>query len=281
MASRLGTLRSSARALLGEWAGDRTDTLPALPEGLPPTVAAIAAAAVVSLMDYQGVAHARLYLHRLRRFIGKPGFDETRLVRIAELMAERMSPEDPIRIAQLVLMAPEGPAVSRRCDYKLSELVSVLPSDVGSPLLDLFDWIGLSSRRLSRHFSAKNPAGKLRLRAEAGLRRWRGLSVSYARERVWVERWLHMIDRASVKQPAAIDAVIETATMVRGSGEAYRQGLADWHALIDGLVKPAFDRAIDVPDLATAISAAREAAMPDPRQASLKRAIVALTNTPG
>jgi len=276
MSSRIGTLRSSARALLGEWAGDRAQPLPALPEGLPAMVAPIVAGAVGTLADYQGVAHARLYLHRLRRFVGKAGFDDARLARIAVLLAERMSPEDPIRIAQLVLEAPDRAASSRRCDYKLSELVSVLPADLGGPLLDLFDRVGLSSRKLTRHFNAANAAGRLRLRIETGFRRWRGLSTSYARERAWVERWLHMIDRAATKQPTAIDAVIETATMVRGSGATYRQGLADWHALIDGLVKPTFDGEIIVPDLAAAIHAVREAAMPDPRQANLKRTIAAI-----
>ena len=276
MAGSIAKLRSSARALLGEWAGDRAGPLPSLPEGLPPAVQPIAAGAVALLADYQGIEHARLYLHRLRRFVGKPGFDEAKFVRIAVLLAERMSPEDPIRIAQLVLGAPNPAASSRGYDYKLSELVSVLPADFGGPILDLFDWIGLSRRKLTRTFNAMTAAGRLRLRIEAGLRRWRGLSVSYASERAWVERWLHMIDRAAAKQPAAVEAVIETATMVRGCGETYRQGLADWHALIDGLVKPVFDGRLLLPDLASAISQVRDAAMPDPRQANLKRTIAAI-----
>jgi len=60
---------------------------------------------------------------------------------------------------------------------------------------------------------------------------------------------------------------------VQGFGDAYRQGLADWHAIIDGLAKPLFDGVLPLPDLASAITEARAAAMPDPRQAALKRAI--------
>jgi hypothetical protein len=82
-----------------------------------------------------------------------------------------------------------------------------------------------------------------------------------------------MIARAMVKQPAAIDAVVATATMVQGYGDAYRQGLADWHAIIDDLAKPTFDGVLPLTDLAGAIAEARAAAMPDPRQVSLKRAI--------
>lgn len=276
MPGRIGTLRSSARALLGDWAGDRNDALPPLPDGLPVTVVPIAARAVATLVDYQGIDHARLYLHRLRRFIGKPGFDDKMFARIAVLMAERMAPEDPLRIAQLVLNAPDRKASQRRCVYKLSEMISVLPADIASLILELSDWIGFSRRSVTRRFSAANAAGRLRLRTEAGLRRWRGLSASYARERASVERWLHMIDRAATKQPAALEAVVETATLVRGDGETYRQGLADWHTLVDGLIKPVFDGEFVVPDLASAIAQARDAVRPDPRQANLKRTLAAI-----
>jgi hypothetical protein len=61
--------------------------------------------------------------------------------------------------------------------------------------------------------------------------------------------------------------------MVRGYGETYRRGIADWHAIIDGLVKPTFDGVLAIDDLAGAIAEARAAAMPDPRQVALKRAI--------
>lgn len=276
MPSRLAPLRSSVRALLGAWAGDRAEAPPPLPAGLPPAVAAIAASAVPMLIDYQGIDHARLYLQRLRRFIGRSGFEEARFARIADLMAQRMAPEDAIRIAQLVLNSPDPAGSVRHCRFTALEMVSVLPVDLAAPLADWFGWKSWATRGMTRHFSAASPVYRLRLRLEAGLRHWRGLSVASARERLWVERWLHMIDRASVKQPEATDAVIETATMVRGYGEAYRQGLADWHLLIDGLAKPAFDGTIVLPNLAGAIATARAAALPDPRQANLKRSIAGL-----
>ena len=97
--------------------------------------------------------------------------------------------------------------------------------------------------------------------------------MRYAKERVWVERWLHMIDRSLTKQPAAAPAIVQTATMIQGYGDAYRQGLADWNAIIDGLAKPTFDGVLALADLAGAIAEARAAALPDPRQAALKRTI--------
>ena len=108
---------------------------------------------------------------------------------------------------------------------------------------------------------------------EAGLRRWRLYSVRYARERVWVERWLHMISRSLEKQPGAAFAMVQSATMIQGYGASYRHGLADWHAIIDGLAKPTFDGVLPLADLADAVAEARAAATPDSRQVALKRAI--------
>jgi hypothetical protein len=97
--------------------------------------------------------------------------------------------------------------------------------------------------------------------------------VRYARERMWVERWLHMIDRSLTKQPSAAAEIVQTATMIRSYGDVYRQGMADWNAIIDGLAKPAFDGVLALSDLGGAVAEARATALPDPRQAALKRKI--------
>ena len=131
--------------------------------------------------------------------------------------------------------------------------------------------VGQASAKRAVAIALRNRIRRLKL--EAGLKRWRLYSIRYAAERVWVERWLHMINRCYLKQPQAVPTLVETATMVQGFGDAYRQGLADWHAIIDGLAKPVFDGVLQLPDLAAAIREARTAAMPDPRQAALKRTI--------
>ncbi len=148
-----------------------------------------------------------------------------------------------------------------------------LPAAVAEPLLDALEWAGWLHKPVSIRFSNASRWGIRRLKIEASLRRWRRFSVRYAKERVWVERWLHMIDRSLTKQPDAASAMVQTATMVQGYGDAYRQGLADWHAIIDGLAKPTFDGVLPLQDLAGAVAEARAAAMPDPRQAALKRTI--------
>ena len=267
---------SSLRYLLADFIGDDDDEPPFLPDRLPDAVAPVVSDAIHMLIDYQGNAYATLYVTRLRRFVGRRDVNDAMLGEIARLMAMRMSYQDPIRLAQLKLAELEaGGAPShdvRR--FRFDELVGSLPAVVAEPVLDTFEWLGWEvRRRVPIRFSTRSRWGIRRLKIEAGLRRWRLFSVRYAKERVWVERWLHMIDRSLTKQPRATSAIVQTATMVQGYGDAYRQALADWHAIIDGLAKPTFDGVLPLPDLAAAVAEARTAVTPDPRQAVLKRTI--------
>ncbi|WP_249128607.1 DUF6537 domain-containing protein [Bradyrhizobium lablabi] len=267
----------SMRYLFADIIGEQDDRPAFLPENLPEAVVPVASEAIHLLTEYQGTPYARVYVYRLRRFIGKPGVDAAMLGEIARLMAIRMAYEDPIRIAQQKLIElatdPDTPRANDIRKFRLDELVDVLPAVVAEPILGLLDWLGWTHKRVSVHFNNKSWFGILRLRMESSLRRWRRYSIRYGKERLWVERWLHMVDRALTKQPAAAREIIETATMVQGYSSEYRHGLADWHAIIDGLAKPTFDGALNLPDLAGAIREARAAAMPDPRQAALKRKI--------
>ena len=270
-------IRESLRYLFADIIGEQDDSIPYLPTGLPESVVPAASDAINLLIEYQGTAYAKLYVERLQRFVGRRGVNEAMLLEIARLMAMRMSYEDAIRIAQLKLLELEAYPDTPRADdvrkLRLDEMVETLPTVVAEPVLDLLDWLGWVHKRVKIHFSTANRFSIRRLKIEASLRRWRRYSIRYSKERMWVERWLHMIDRALTKQPAAAAALVDTATMVQGYGDTYRHGLADWHTIIDSLAKPTFDGVLRLPDLAGAIAEARTAAMPDPRQAALRRKI--------
>jgi hypothetical protein len=267
------------RYLFADFIGEDDDTPPFLPEGLPEAVVPVASDAIHMLLDYQGASYAQLYVDRLRRFVGRRGVDDAVFTEIARLMATRMSYEDPIRIAQLALVAHEvgsgaqGAPTSEVRKFRIDELIGALPAIVAEPVLDTLEWVGWLRVPVSIRFSSASRWGIRRLKIEAGLQRWRLLSVRYPKERAWVERWLHMIDRGLTKQPAAVPAIVQTATMIKGYGDSYRQGMADWNAVIDGLVKPTFDGVLALPDLAGAILEARAVVLSDPRQAALKRTI--------
>ena len=168
-------------------------------------------------------------------------------------------------------MAGRPPVVDRR-RFRLDELVSALPEIVGDPLMWALERIYCAHRTVPIRFSNASWLGIRRLRVESSLRRWRLLSVRYAIERVWVERWLHMVDRALTKQPDAVWAVVQTATMIEGYGTGYRHGMAAWHQIIDGLAKPVFDGTLVLPDLSAAIAEARHVPR-DPKGENLQKAI--------
>jgi hypothetical protein len=276
----VASLLSSLRYLLADFIGEDDEPPPFLPEGLPDGAASVASEAIHRLIDYQGPSYATLYVDRLRRFVGQPGVDDAMFAEIARLMAMRMSYQDPIRIAQLKLAELGSGAGDRRAPsaddirkFRLDELIGALPAVVAEPVLDALEWAGWTQKPVSIRFSTTSRWGIRRLKIEASLRRWRLFSVRYARERAWVERWLHMISRSLAKQPQAAIAIVQTADMIQGYGDAYRQGLADWHTIIDGLAKPTFDGVLPLSDLAGAVTEARAAVMLDPRQAALSRAI--------
>jgi hypothetical protein len=280
----VASILSSLRYLLADVIGDDDAPIPTLPENLPAGVAPVVTEAIARLIDYQGPSYAQLYVDRLKRFVGRTGVDDTDLNDIARLMAARMAYEDPIRLAQITIAeqafdpplepikAPIKVGGDRK-RFRIDELIGALPAVAAEPVLDVLEWVGWTHAPVSIKYSAASRWGVRRLKIEAGLKRWRLFSIRYGKERVWVERWLHMIDRALTKQPQAARAIVRTADMIQGYGSVYRHGLADWHAIIDGLVKPTFDGVLPLTDLASAIAEARAAIMPDPRQVALRRKI--------
>jgi hypothetical protein len=274
----VASVLSSLRYLLADFIGEEDDAPPFLPEGLPETAVTVVSDGIHRLMDYQGAGYAQLYVDRLQRFVGLRGVDDAMFCEIARLMVLRMSYEDPIRIAQVKLAEADAgnPGVQSADDlrkFRFDELIEALPAVVAEPALGVLERMGWTRKSISISFSNKSRWGIRRLKIEASLRRWRRFSVRYAKERAWVERWLHMIGRSLIKQPKAANEIVQTAEMIQSYGDIYRQGLADWHAIIDGLVKPVFDGVLPLADLAAAIAEARAAALPDPRQAALKRTI--------
>lgn len=262
---------SSLRYLFADVIGDDDAPVPFLPEGLPEAVVPIASDAIHMLIEYQGPSYAQLYVDRLKRFVGRRGFDDAVFAEVARLMAARMSYEDPIRIAQQTLDA--STPVNEVKKFRIDELVGALPAIVAEPILDTLEWLGWLRLPVSIRFNAASRLGIRRLKIEAGLKRWRLFSVRYPKERAWVERWLHMIDRSLTKQPGTAPTIVQTADMISGYGDSYRQGMADWSAIMDGLAKPTFDGVLALDDLGGAVTEARAAVLPDPRQAALKRKI--------
>lgn len=263
------------RSTLAEIAARDDVATAILPAGLPDLVRPVAQDGVALLTQFQSASYAQLYCDRLRRFVGKQGLDDALFGEIARLLAIRMSYHDAIRIAQMKLYEPVTPGRAPVVDvrrFRLDELVSALPEIVGDPLMWALERIYCAHRTVPIRFSTASLWGVKRLELESWLRRWRLLSTRYELERVWVERWLHMIDRALSKRPDAVEAIVQTATMIEGYGTGYRHGMAAWHQIIDGLAKPAFDGTLAIADLSGAINRARMVPR-DPKGDQLRKVI--------
>jgi hypothetical protein len=250
---------------------------------LPPDVVPIVSEAVNSLIDYQDPDYALAYLDRIERYIGPAGPMLPNLAELAQLLSDRMHFEDPIRIAQLKLVEAGGvtaqpnPASTDRIEkFRWDEVIPMLPTKAAGPALDLFQRLHLArlSRRSVRlRFSSRTRFKLQRLKWLAGARVTRPFSERFKRERVWVERWLHMVDRSLVKQPEATVAVVRTADLIKGHGDTYQNGLAQWNAIIDGLVKPTCDGTLPLRRLGDAIQEVREAAIGEQAQSLLLSAV--------
>lgn len=281
--SKAADVLPAIRSMFATVSGENNHLIPTLPADMPEEARRVAVDGVKHLVEYQGAGYAQLYVARLRRFIGRRNVDDKVFADIARLMAVRMAYDDPIRMAQLKLaefrMGLHVPSDIRK--LRLDELVSVLPKRGADPVFSLLDRLGWRHLPVTMRFSAASGLGVRSLRIKTSLRRWRLSSLRYANERVWVERWLHMIDRSLAKQPAAVAAVVATAEMVQGYGDDYAQNLRNWNLIIDHLVKPTFDGAMDCSDLGVSIAEARAAVDRDPQQESLKRVIAGIRERAG
>lgn len=246
---------------------------------LPQDAVPIVTEAVGSLIDYQDPDYALAYLDRIERYVGPTAHPLPNLAELAQLLSMRMHYEDPIRIAQLKLAEAGGPAaepnaasIDRVEKVRWDEVIPMLPTKAAAPALRFFQRLHLArlaERSVTLRFSARTRWKLQWLKWLVAARITRPFSERFKQERIWVERWLHMVDRSLVKQPEAAVTIVRTASLISGHGDAYQNGLAQWNAIIDGLVKPTCDGTLPLPRLGDAIQQAREATASEQGQDSL------------
>lgn len=250
---------------------------------LPAEAVPIVTEAVQSLIDYQDPDYALAYLDRIGRYVGPVGITVPIFPELARLLSDRMHFEDPIRVAQIKLLAaggtdaePDERSIDRVEQFRWDEVIPMLPPKAAAPAMNLFQRLRLARltrRSVTLRFSSRSRFALRKLKWTAALRITRPFSERFKKERMWVERWLHMVDRSLVKQPEATVAVIRTASLIKGHGDAYQSGLAEWNVIIDRLVKPACDGDLPLSGLGDAINEAREAAGSDHDQGRLLTAV--------
>jgi indolepyruvate ferredoxin oxidoreductase beta subunit len=245
---------------------------------LPFDAAAITLEGVRRLMDFQGERYAKLYVDRVERFAGKSGIDPTFVRELARHLAVRMSFEDTIRVAQLKLRAGRIERLRREAKARDGDLIevteflkpgpeeifSLLPPWLGRAVLRFIARRGWSDRSVAMRVKTTRFGGFLRLSMLAALRRWRPYTLRYAEEQAWIECWLALTERALKVDLEVAREVVETARLVKGYGDTYKRGHANWRRIADDVIEPFLQGHLPPRQFADAVLQSRIAALADP-----------------
>ncbi len=261
---------------------------------LPALAQPVATEGIRRLIAYQGVPYAKLYMTRLRRVVeadAAAGAHGELLKSVARQLAVRMSYEDVVRVAQ----AKIAPARLRRIAREelgatkdpfavydflkpgIEELMQLAPSFVARPVLWLArkrGWLG----RVYFQMEIKTTSlrGFLKFLMLARMQRLRPRGYRYKQEQKRIDAWLALIVQAAPRSiPLAIE-ISECARLIKGYGDTFSRGLANYEAIVARVIKPAL--AVDMPleRAADAVASARVAALKDPEGESLSQCLDAI-----
>ena len=249
-----------------------------LPESLRPLVIE----GIRRLAHYQDADYAWDYVERVKRAVAidaAAGAGGKLAQAAARHLALRMSFEDVIRVAQvksdparlarirIELGAASGDPV-RVVEYfkpGIDELCSILPPALARRILALAERRGWLGRVYwGMHIKTHTVAGYLRLKALAALRRYRRKTHRFQAEQREIETWLAAIaDAAALSPPLALE-IAECANLIKGYGDTWKRGMANYRAIFEHVVRPALARRLPVAIAADAVANARTAALADP-----------------
>ena len=255
-----------------------SSTFDALIAGLPQEAQANARAGVERLADFQGKSYARLYLERLQRFAIKREADAALMAELARHLAVRMSSEDVVRVAQLKLRETRLAQVRAEARARPGDIVRIieflkpgpseclcmLPAPLARGLLRLVRVVGMEHASIPMRVHTTGLWGFLQLRTLASLRFLRPISLRAEQEKEWIEAWLDLVEQALSHDLLAAHEIIETAQLVRGYGDTWERGHANWRRIADDIIKPMLAGAINPSHFSNAVLQARLAAVADP-----------------
>lgn len=270
------------------------DALAAEVNRLPEPSRAFAREGVARVLDFQDARYAGLYLDRLHRFAALDGSAGDFMKELARHLAVRMTSEDVVRVAQLKLRASRLARVHTEARSKPgalveiteflkpgpAEILSIFPAGVARKLLHFVDRRGWSKASLPMKVRTTSLWGFLRLKTLASFRFMRPISLRGAEERAWIERWLHLVQRVLIVNPAAALEVVQTAQLVRGYGETWERGHLNWRRIADDLIEPMLQLSPTPAHFADAVLQARIAANADPEGTRLHAVLQSIHTAP-
>ena len=288
----LAAVKSAVAPPIGLGLPPVSEPVTALAE-FPARTSVLAAVGVARLTDYQNAAYAETYLDRLRRFAQIPGVDDALLSELARHLAIRMSVEDVIRVAELKLRDTRVARVTAEARARPGDIVDIvefmkpgteeilglLPPVLGQPLMRLVHRRGWSKAAIPLNVTTTRLGGFLRLKCLAGLKRWRPRTLKSKTEQAWLARWLSLVEQTARRDPHAARELIISAKLVRGYGDTYARGLANWDRIASALVEPNLLQPATGPVWADHILQARLAAEKDPEGSALQATLAAIAGS--
>ena len=261
---------------------------------LPALAQPIAIEGIRRLIAYQGVRYAQLYLNRLRTLADLDTHGKL-MKEVARHLAVRMSYEDVIRVAE----AKIAPARMRRIAHDelhansepftvhdflkpgIEELCQVLPPFLARPIMRYSarkGWLGRVY--FGMEINSTSIFGFLRFKMLASLKPWRPRGYRYAQEQEAIEAWLALVAEAAKLSPEVAIEVAECARLIKGYGDTYARGSANYRVIEARVIRPILGGQIALQRGADAIASARTAALVDPDGESLAKCLAALNPQP-
>jgi indolepyruvate ferredoxin oxidoreductase beta subunit len=245
------------------------------------------------MLEYQGEAYARLYIQRLSQVLaaeriadpaGAHGFATTR--EMARWLALWMAFDDIVRVADLKSRGSRWQRVVREVKagdedllkvydhFKpgVAEFAALLPLAFATRLLA---W---DRRRVARgrkpwalplKVGSHSVIGMLALRGLAGLKWLRVRGSRYANEQAMIEKWLTGVTEGSTRDWQLGHEIALCGRLIKGYGATNERGKENLLHVLDHLARGA-----DARTSATAIEAARNAALADDAGIALDAALV-------
>ncbi|HVZ53121.1 MAG TPA: indolepyruvate oxidoreductase subunit beta family protein [Pseudolabrys sp.] len=270
-------------------------TLEALELDVAHTIPAVAQPIVLEgvrrLAPYQSVAYARLYLDRLAPIAEADeaaGVQGKLLQAVARQLALRMSYEDVVRVAQAKI-APERMRRIAREELRakdepysvhdflkpgIEEMTQLLPPPLARPILRYAERKGWLGRLyFGMEINSTSITGYLRFLFLAKLRGIRPYGHRYAQEQEQIEGWLADIIAAARRSPDLALEIAECARLIKGYGDTYARGLANYRSIEAKAIQPALAGHIPLERAADAVMSARTAALVDPEGEGLAKCL--------
>jgi len=246
-------------------------------ESLPAPTHRFALEGVKRLMDYQDCAYARLYLDRLAHIrASDDGSNDWALTsEAARYTALWMSYEDTIRVADLKIRGTrfervwgevgvtdsQVAGITEFMHPRYREFCDTLPAWLGRRLLHS----SLAARLLIGLFSSgrfvetSSIRGFITLWLVASLRPLRRFTLRYSEEQARIDDWLGMARSAAVSGHDAAVEIVRCQRLIKGYGDTYDRGLANFNALL-----MAYEEMKDDPRAADRLRALREGILSSP-----------------